>query len=189
MRKKFFSVETYDNQTGEIAVITTSQQLEGVETFDDIQDYCIKVANEKQCKGAVRDEFGQRVLCFNYSEHCDNNICFSWSDDCLLDEFIQKHPVEKTPTQIKFEELKAANPDALVLFARGDFFEAYQEDAVAAAKILGITLTYRNSRGHHAEPGDEMAGFPRHALEGYLAKLMRAGKTVIISEEKKLSFT
>ena len=187
MTQKFFSIETYSNMTGEITDITTSKQLEGVETFDEIQDYCIKVANEKKCKGAVRDQFGQRVLCFNYSEHCENNICFSWESEAILNDFIAAHTEEepeKTGEQKKFEELKAKWPGTIILFRRGDFYETYQEDAREAAKILGITLTYRNSQ--RISKGNEMAGFPCHALDAYLPKLIRAGKRVVICDQLEL---
>ena len=86
-----------------------------------------------------------------------------------------------TPMMQKFFSLKAKHPDALMLFRCGDFYETYCEDAVAAAKILGITLTKRNN-GAGAK-GDEMAGFPHHALDTYLPKLIRAGRRVAICDQ------
>ena len=78
---------------------------------------------------------------------------------------------ELTPMMKQFFDLKAKHPDAVLLFRCGDFYETYCEDAVTAAKILGITLTHRNN-GYNK--GDEMAGFPHHALDTYLPKLVRA---------------
>ena len=87
---------------------------------------------------------------------------------------------ELTPMMKQFFDLKAKHPDAVLLFRCGDFYETYCEDAVTAAKILGITLTHRNN-GYNK--GDEMAGFPHHALDTYLPKLVRAGKRVAICDQ------
>lgn len=81
----------------------------------------------------------------------------------------------------QFYDLKAKHPDALLLFRCGDFYEAYQQDAVDAAEILGITLTRRNGRGSVLERS--MAGFPHHALDTYLPRLIRAGKRVAICDQ------
>ena len=80
----------------------------------------------------------------------------------------------------QFFDLKAKHPEALLLFRCGDFYETYCEDAVIASQILGITLTHRNN-GYNK--GDEMAGFPHHALDTYLPKLIRAGKRVAICDQ------
>lgn len=83
----------------------------------------------------------------------------------------------------QFYSFKEANPDALLLFRCGDFYETYADDAVEAAKILGITLT-RRSNGKNANGATcEMAGFPYHALDTYLPKLIRAGKRVAICDQ------
>lgn len=82
----------------------------------------------------------------------------------------------------QFMELKAKNPDALLLFRCGDFYETYLEDAVAASRILGITLTKR-SNGNGSAADTEMAGFPYHALDTYLPKLVRAGRRVAICDQ------
>ena len=81
----------------------------------------------------------------------------------------------------QFYELKAKNPDAVMLFRCGDFYETYCEDAVTASKILGITLTKRNNKGQAA--AIDMAGFPFHALDTYLPKLIRAGHRVAICDQ------
>ena len=81
----------------------------------------------------------------------------------------------------QFFSLKAKHPDALLLFRCGDFYETYCDDAVEAARILGITLTKRNNGA--GVKGDEMAGFPHHALDTYLPKLIRAGKRVAICDQ------
>ena len=88
---------------------------------------------------------------------------------------------ELTPMMKQFFDLKAKHPDALLLFRCGDFYETYCDDAVIAARILGITLTKRNNGA--GVKGDEMAGFPHHALDTYLPKLIRAGKRVAICDQ------
>lgn len=85
-----------------------------------------------------------------------------------------------TPMMKQFFSMKAKHPEALMLFRCGDFYETYGEDAVIAAGILGITLTKRNNS---AENSVEMAGFPHHALDTYLPKLIRAGKRVAICDQ------
>jgi DNA mismatch repair protein MutS len=80
----------------------------------------------------------------------------------------------------QFMDLKKQHPDAILLFRCGDFYETYCDDAVEAADILGITLTKRNNG---AAQGAEMAGFPYHALDAYLPKLVRAGKRVAICDQ------
>lgn len=88
-----------------------------------------------------------------------------------------------TPMMRQFLELKAKHPDAILLFRCGDFYETYCSDAVIASEILGITLTKR-SNGKSAETkATEMAGFPFHALDTYLPKLVRAGKRVAICDQ------
>lgn len=86
-----------------------------------------------------------------------------------------------TPMMAQFRNLKAKHPDAILLFRCGDFYETYQEDAVTASGILGITLTHRNNKGKG--PATEMAGFPYHALDSYLPKLIRAGHRVAICDQ------
>ncbi|HBE54638.1 MAG TPA: DNA mismatch repair protein MutS, partial [Prevotellaceae bacterium] len=87
-----------------------------------------------------------------------------------------------TPMMKQFYDLKAKHPDALLLFRCGDFYETYAQDAVEAAAILGITLTRRNNGKEHMPP-TEMAGFPHHALDTYLPKLVRAGRRVAICDQ------
>ena len=85
-----------------------------------------------------------------------------------------------TPMMKQFLDLKAKHPDAVMLFRCGDFYETYSTDAVVASEILGITLTKRaNGKGKTIE----MAGFPHHALDTYLSKLIRAGKRVAICDQ------
>ena len=87
-----------------------------------------------------------------------------------------------TPMMKQFYDLKAKHPDAIMLFRCGDFYETYCEDAVVASEILGITLTKRSNGGRNGEPV-EMAGFPYHALDTYLPKLIRAGRRVAICDQ------
>ena len=87
-----------------------------------------------------------------------------------------------TPMMQQFYDLKAKHPEALLLFRCGDFYETYSDDAVIASEILGITLTRRNN-GAGGASQMEMAGFPYHALDTYLPKLVRAGKRVAICDQ------
>lgn len=80
----------------------------------------------------------------------------------------------------QYEEMKRKFPDAILLFRVGDFYETFYEDAIVCSEILGITLTRRaNGINNHVE----LAGFPHHALDTYLPKLVRAGKRVAICEQ------
>ncbi len=88
---------------------------------------------------------------------------------------------ELTPMMKQFFDFKAKYPEALLLFRCGDFYETYCDDAVTASQILGITLTHRNNGA--GVKGDEMAGFPHHALDTYLPKLIRAGRRVAICDQ------
>ena len=81
----------------------------------------------------------------------------------------------------QFFDLKAKNPDAILLFRCGDFYETYASDAVTASQVLGITLTRRNQKG--TSQNTEMAGFPYHALDTYLPRLIRAGHRVAICDQ------
>ena len=91
---------------------------------------------------------------------------------------------ELTPMMRQFMELKSKHPDALLLFRCGDFYETYSDDAIVASEILGITLTRRSSAiGTRKDAAVAMAGFPHHALDTYLPKLIRAGKRVAICDQ------
>ena len=92
-----------------------------------------------------------------------------------------KEKEELTPMMRQFHDLKAKHPDAILLFRCGDFYETYCADAVTAAQVLGITLTHRNNKGSQAST--EMAGFPHHALDTYLPRLVRAGFRVAICDQ------
>ncbi|RLA91460.1 MAG: DNA mismatch repair protein MutS, partial [Deltaproteobacteria bacterium] len=91
-----------------------------------------------------------------------------------------EHIDESTPVMRQFAAVKAKYPDALVLFRMGDFYETFREDAKTAAKILNITLTKRANGKAATVP---LAGFPYHALDNYLHKLIRAGLKVAICEQ------
>ena len=90
---------------------------------------------------------------------------------------------EVTPMMKQFRDIKAQYPDALLLFRCGDFYETYAEDAIKASKILNITLTHRNNGASGVAQAMEMAGFPFHALDTYLPKLVRAGLRVAICDQ------
>lgn len=87
---------------------------------------------------------------------------------------------KETPLMKQYNSIKAKYPGALLLFRVGDFYETFGEDAVTAARILGIVLT---KRGNGSEAETELAGFPHHSLETYLPKLVRAGQRVAICEQ------
>ena len=88
--------------------------------------------------------------------------------------------IVETPLMKQYLEMKKKHPDAILLFRVGDFYETFSDDAIAASEILGITLTRRaNGSAQHVE----LAGFPHHALDTYLPKLVRAGKRVAICEQ------
>ena len=89
----------------------------------------------------------------------------------------------ETPMMKQFREIKAQYPDAVLLFRCGDFYETYAEDAVRASKILNITLTHRSNGASKEAKALEMAGFPFHALDTYLPKLVRAGLRVAICDQ------
>ena len=88
-----------------------------------------------------------------------------------------------TPMMRQFYDLKAKHPDAVLLFRCGDFYETYCSDAIVASEILGITLTKRSNGKSDTSKAIEMAGFPFHALDNYLPKLVRAGKRVAICDQ------
>jgi DNA mismatch repair protein MutS len=88
--------------------------------------------------------------------------------------------IAETPLMKQYIEMKHKHPDAILLFRVGDFYETFSEDAIAASEILGITLT---RRANGAAQYVELAGFPHHALDSYLPKLVRAGKRVAICEQ------
>lgn len=90
---------------------------------------------------------------------------------------------ELTPMMKQFFSFKAQHPDAMLLFRCGDFYETYLQDAVDASRILGITLTRRSNGGQQNGAPTEMAGFPHHALDTYLPKLVRAGRRVAICDQ------
>ena len=90
----------------------------------------------------------------------------------------QKEETKDSPIMKQWKELKAKHPDALLLFRVGDFYEMYEQDAKRGAEVLGITLTKRNTQAGHY-----MAGFPHHALDTYLPKLIRAGERVAICDQ------
>lgn len=90
----------------------------------------------------------------------------------------QKEETKDSPNMKQWKELKAKHPDALLLFRVGDFYEMYEQDAKRGSEVLGITLTKRNTQA-----GSYMAGFPHHALDTYLPKLIRAGERVAICDQ------
>jgi len=88
--------------------------------------------------------------------------------------------IVETPMMKQFNEIKAIHPDAILLFRCGDFYETFSTDAIKASGVLGITLT---KRANGAGKSIELAGFPHHALDTYLPKLVRAGMRVAICDQ------
>ncbi|HQF10691.1 MAG TPA: DNA mismatch repair protein MutS, partial [Paludibacteraceae bacterium] len=89
-------------------------------------------------------------------------------------------PIVETPLMKQYFEMKSKHPDAILLFRCGDFYETFSTDAIEASEILGITLT---RRANGSAKSVELAGFPHHALDTYLPKLVRAGKRVAICDQ------
>lgn len=83
----------------------------------------------------------------------------------------------------QFESFKTKWPDAILLFRVGDFYETYEDDAIAASEVLGITLMQESGLNQHEAWLPKQAGFPAHALDTYLPKLVRAGKRVCICDQ------
>ena len=96
---------------------------------------------------------------------------------------MKKEIAKETPMMKQFHDIKAQYPDAMLLFRCGDFYETYCEDAIKASKVLNITLTHRSNGATGAQQSIEMAGFPFHALDTYLPKLVRAGMRVAICDQ------
>ena len=94
--------------------------------------------------------------------------------------------IQNSPIMRQFNNLKEKHPDALLLFRFGDFYETYKEDAVTASKILGITLTKSSKQLDDKGKQLQMAGFPFHALDSYLPKLIRAGQRVAICDQLEM---
>ena len=93
---------------------------------------------------------------------------------------MSKEKVAETPLMQQHNAIKARYPDAILLFRVGDFYETFGQDAVIAAQVLGITLTKRNNG---VATSQELAGFPHHALDTYLHKLVKAGHRVAICDQ------
>ena len=91
--------------------------------------------------------------------------------------------IVETPLMKQYIEMKALHPDAILLFRVGDFYETFSDDAIVASEILGITLT---RRANGAAQYVELAGFPHHALDTYLPKLIRAGERVAICDQLEM---
>ena len=97
-----------------------------------------------------------------------------------IEAYNMSKEIATTPLMKQYFDIKSKHPDAILLFRCGDFYETFSEDAIIASEILGITLT---RRANGAAKSVELAGFPHHALDTYLPKLVRAGKRVAICEQ------
>lgn len=146
--------------------------------------------NVKQGQEAVRLCFDARkwermefiivnLAAHGYADWLKETVCKfleTTSETHKTEETMAKKQVDESPMMKQYRDLKAKHPGAMLLFRCGDFYETYEDDARECAKVLGITLTFRN--------GDKMpmAGFPHHALDTYLPRLIRAGKRVAICD-------
>lgn len=164
-----------------------------------------KEAAPKVKKSALKEEFEHKADEIRKSlEDKTGEVSFEKLMEALIelqDEYLKKYGVKlgkdyrkdlevyrkaenksvaKTPMMKQYEEMKKKHPDAILLFRVGDFYETFGEDAITASEILGITLT-RRANGSAATI--ELTGFPHHALDTYLPKLVRAGKRVAICEQ------
>merc|ERR1711879_1039099 len=96
------------------------------------------------------------------------------------EEIKQNIFMAQTPLMAQYYKVKEQNPDTVLLFRVGDFFETFEDDAKTASKVLGITLTKRSNGAAGDTP---LAGFPHHAIDTYLPKLVRAGYRVAVCEQ------
>src|ERR1044071_6809952 len=101
----------------------------------------------------------------------------------FVDPFMAKSTFLETPLMKQHQAIKHKYPDAVLLFRVGDFYETFGPDAVIASQVLGITLTKRNNG---AAASSDLAGFPHHALDTYLHKLVKAGYRVAICDQREV---
>lgn len=142
--------------------------------IDNIQLCALSLAY-KRAKEAVEQVVDDAVAAAEMTEDGSKpEVSKETTDEKKPDE---TDTTELTPIMKQFYDLKAKHPDALLIFRCGDFYETYNDDATVAAEILGITLTNREGKLN------KMAGFPNHALDIYLPKLIRAGKRVAICDQ------
>ncbi len=121
--------------------------------------------NAEKLRELGYDVHGKKIKTEKKADQAESVIHEATSDKSLVEQY---------------EEMKKKHPDSILLFRVGDFYETFSDDAIAASEILGITLTCRaNGSAQHLE----LAGFPHHALDTYLPKLVRAGKRVAICEQ------
>jgi DNA mismatch repair protein MutS len=125
----------------------------------------LKVSTETRSRASI-DFLGKGV--FN-----------SWDQISIFGKIMAKNSKTTTPLMQQYNAIKSKHPEALLLFRVGDFYETFGADAEETAKLLGIVLTQRNNGGDQTP----LAGFPHHALNTYLPKLVRAGKRVAICDQ------
>ena len=118
------------------------------------------------------------------ADYCATRLRLEVKDSSAVNEKAVKAAV--SPLVQQYLDLKKKHPDAILLFRCGDFYETYKDDAVKASKILGITLTKSNGRKDDEGKPLAMAGFPYHALDTYLPKLIRAGERVAICDQLEM---
>ena len=150
--------------------------------FELLESYFERAPKEIEAKNV---DFCREFLL--YTHILVNQYAFKPKED--IERMISQNEDAKTaesPIMKQFHDLKAKHPDALLLLRVGDFYETYEQDAVEASRILGIALTHRHPTVPYNSPSNAMAGFPFHALDTYLPKLVRAGKRVAICDQLEM---
>ena len=169
----------------------SQQQWQRLWLADDMKEYKIHLA-ATLFKDIIREEQKQQEAVKNMnSEDKDVPVAQKGKsiDDASSKEEKEAEKTQLSPIMKQFQNLKEKHPDALLLFRCGDFYETYKEDAVTASKILGITLTKSSKQLDDKGKQLQMAGFPYHALDSYLPKLIRAGQRVAICDQLELPKT
>ena len=151
--------------------------------------YCLKSHGGVRGFNASLWQFLLRCTLFCHSVATFLTSVSSYEGGCGFEEEKKDEKAVKaavSPLVQQYLDLKKKHPDAILLFRCGDFYETYKDDAVKASKILGITLTKSNGRKDDEGKPLAMAGFPYHALDTYLPKLIRAGERVAICDQLEM---
>lgn len=178
---------TIDGKKQEPRVVSP-QQWQRLWLADDMKEYKIHLA-ATLFKDIIREEQKETVKNSN-SEDKEASVTqkekTEGTDVVISKEEKGTEKTQLSPIMRQFKNLKEKHPDALLLFRCGDFYETYKDDAATASKILGITLTKSSKQLDDKGKQLQMAGFPYHALDSYLPKLIRAGQRVAICDQLEM---
>lgn len=171
-----------------VALHTLKMSLQCSEFFGENRNVEDKFVYDQIIKTAQELRDGQQKVDVILTKKMLNELAREGEKIKAQFEQAEKVPAEETkpadsPMLKKFRDLKKKHPDALMLFRCGDFYETYLDDAEKAARILGITLTKSTKQKEENGGWLRMAGFPYHALDTYLPKLIRAGERVAICDQ------